>query len=145
MSRNENDQFGVRMKAYEQVYTDVRIPPDEWLCVRIDGRTFSRYTKGFEKPFDVVLTNAMIETMKHLVQESHVRIGYTQSDEITLISSIGEKATEHMFGGKVSKLNSVLASIATAKFNQHTEGVFAHERILRRPDCRTEGCAAGEC
>lgn len=120
----KNDDFGDRMKSLESVYTYPRVPATDYLCVRIDGKGFSKYTKGFGKPFDKTLSGAMVGTTVFLVENTHANIGYTQSDEITLIYSSGEKANEHIFGGKVSKINSILASMATAKFNQYMEGVF---------------------
>lgn len=113
----KNDEFGDRMKAYESVFTTDRINPESILCVRIDGKNFSKFTKPFNKPFDHVLSSMMVSTMKHLVNETHAQIGFTQSDEITLIYTLGEKASEYIFGGKVSKINSILASMATAQFN----------------------------
>jgi tRNA(His) guanylyltransferase len=111
------DEFGDRMKAYEKEYTEAYVPIDKILCVRIDGKGFSKFTKGFKKPFDDILGGVMINTMMNLVKETHASIGYTQSDEITLIYTPGENASEYMFGGKVSKINSVLASMATHYFN----------------------------
>lgn len=118
--KEETDKFGNRMKFFERAYTDVRIPIDVPLCVRIDGKGFSKFTKGFAKPFDNHLTQAMIDTTKHLVKETNANIGYTQSDEITLIwFQRSEKQSEHIFGGKVSKINSILASMAAAAFNHY--------------------------
>jgi len=113
----KQDDFGDRMKAYEKTYTAASVPIDQILCIRIDGKGFSKFTKGFKKPFDDVLGGVMVNTMMNLVKETHASIGYTQSDEITLIFSPGEKASEYLFGGKVSKINSVLASMATFYFN----------------------------
>lgn len=114
----KQDDFGDRMKAYEKEYTSAHVPIDQILCVRIDGKGFSKFTKGFEKPFDALFSKAMSLTMITLVKETHASIGYTQSDEITLIYTPGEKATEYMFSGKVSKINSILASMATYHFNR---------------------------
>lgn len=111
----KNDQFGDRMKGYEQVFTSAKIDPDKWMCVRIDGRGFSKFTKGFKKPFDADITNAMVTTTKRLVEETHASVGYTQSDEITLLFPPVDG--ERIFNGKVSKVNSVFASMATAHFN----------------------------
>jgi len=114
----KQDDFGDRMKAYEKEYTSAHVPIDQILCVRIDGKGFSKFTKNFKKPFDDRLGETMKKTMMALVKETHASIGYTQSDEITLIYTPGEKATEYMFGGKVSKINSILASMATYHFNR---------------------------
>lgn len=114
----KSDIFGDRMKAYEKEYTSASVSIDQILCVRIDGKGFSKFTKGFVKPFDDVLGETMKKTMTTLVKETHASIGYTQSDEITLIYTPGEKASEFIFGGKVSKINSILASMATYHFNR---------------------------
>lgn len=114
----KQDDFGDRMKAYEKEYTEAHVPIDKILCVRIDGKGFSKFTKAFKKPFDDILGETMKKTMMALVDETRASIGYTQSDEITLIFTPGEKATEYMFGGKVSKINSILASMTTFHFNR---------------------------
>jgi tRNA(His) guanylyltransferase len=113
----KHDEFGDRMKAYEKAFTSAHISIDQILCVRIDGKGFSKFTKGFKKPFDDRLSNVMVHTMKKLVEDTHANIGYTQSDEISLIYTPGEKASEYIFAGKVSKINSILASMATVHFN----------------------------
>ena len=113
----KHDEFGDRMKGYEKDFTSSNVGIDDVLCVRLDGKGFSKFTKGFKKPFDDILTGVMVSTMMNLVKETHANIGYTQSDEITLIYTPGEKAKEYMYGGKVSKINSILASMATYYFN----------------------------
>ena len=79
------DSLGDRMKGYEMAAEggrlDVRLP----VYARIDGRSFSKFTHGLERPFDQRMSRAMIETTKGLVDRTHARIGYTQSDEISLV------------------------------------------------------------
>lgn len=111
------DDFGDRMKLYEQAEAGRRALPLLPLCARIDGRSFSRWTRGLRRPFDEGVSRAMIETTKFLVEETKARIGYTQSDEITLIFKAERLGSEVFFDGKFQKLASVLASLATAKFN----------------------------
>jgi tRNA(His) guanylyltransferase len=111
------DEFGTRMKQYEKVWTEQYVPVTDILCVRIDGKGFSKFTKGFIKPFDEKLTKSMIETTKELVKQTGANIGYTQSDEISLLFFKTEKQNEHIFGGKTSKINSIVASMASANFN----------------------------
>lgn len=126
----KNDEFGDRMKAYESAFTSTKLDPSQYMCVRIDGRGFSKFTKPFNKPFDWRVTLAMVDTTKALVKETHASVGYTQSDEITLIYAPTEG--ERIFGGKVSKINSVFASMATAHFNHHITGTDQHAYF----DCR---------
>lgn len=114
--RGDRDEFGDRMKGYESAETSRSFDPALPICARIDGRSFSGFTRRMERPFDARMTAAMVATTKHLVKETHAKIGYTQSDEISLVwLSEGEP----LFGGKVHKLTSVLASMAAAAF-QHS-------------------------
>lgn len=113
----KKDDFGNRMKDLEKVYTSARIEPPDVLCVRLDGKGFSKFTRGFKKPFDDSLSETMIKTTERLVKETHASIGYSQSDEITLIYEPNETGHEYIFGGKTSKINSVFASMAAANFN----------------------------
>jgi len=78
------ETLGDRMKQYEARYESY-VPYDNYIVVRIDGAGFSKYTKGFNKPFDCELSNAFIEATKVLVSKYGAVSGYTQSDEITII------------------------------------------------------------
>lgn len=56
-----------RMKKYEAVSKNVlmrRTP----VIIRVDGRAFHTFTKGFQKPFDEVLMSAMQDTMNICVR-----------------------------------------------------------------------------
>jgi tRNA(His) guanylyltransferase len=117
MSRlKETDDFGNRMKAYEAIETARKLDPTLPIYARIDGRSFSRFTRGMERPFDLSMTSAMVETTQHLVHQTHARMGYTQSDEISLVWLADTAASDVLFSGKVQKMVSVLASMAAAKF-----------------------------
>ena len=111
------DDLGDRMKVYEAAETGRRFTPLLPVYARIDGRCFSTFTDGLDRPFDDRLSRAMVETVKYLVGETYARIGYTQSDEISLVWQQARYDSEMLFGGKVQKLVSVLAAMATAKFN----------------------------
>ena len=114
-----------RMKTYEAVSktTLVRRMP---VIVRCDGRSFHTFTRGFEKPFDEVLMTAMKKTMKYLCREVQgCVLGYTQSDEITLVLVDYKKLdSSAWFDNEVQKICSVAASMATMAFNRYfSEGV----------------------
>lgn len=128
------DEFGDRMKAYEAVETSRRLDPHLPIYARIDGRSFSRFTRGMERPFDMRMIEAMCETTAHLVHESHARIGYTQSDEISLVWLAETPESDVFFSGKVQKMASVLASMAAAKFARVCPPGFEHR--LPHFDCR---------
>lgn len=108
------DKLGDRMKKYESTETQRFLQPGLPILVRIDGKAFHTYTKGMKKPFDETLVNAFIETTKKLVEKCNAVIGYTQSDEITLILPDDR---DTMFERKIHKLDSVICSMATMYFN----------------------------
>lgn len=110
------DDLGDRMKAYETRETDRRFLPMLPVYARIDGRNFSGFTRGMERPYDERMSRAMVETTKALIEETHPRIGYTQSDEISLVW-LGESYDSGIFfDGKIAKMTSVLAGLASACF-----------------------------
>ena len=89
MSNQETNKFhgeklSVRMKNYEREF-EHNILPYEAFIIRLDGRSFSKFTKKLFKPFDVNFVRAMSYTMKDLVVKFEAQTGYTHSDEITLI------------------------------------------------------------
>ena len=113
-----NDNLGDRMKTYENVtrtYLTRRTP----VIIRIDGKAFRSFTRGFEKPFDSVLVEAMQQTMKYLCENIEgCVLGYTQSDEITLVLCDYKKLTSQAwFNNNIQKICSVSASMATMAFN----------------------------
>lgn len=111
----KQDDFGDRMKGYERQRTEDRLTPGNVFYARLDGRGFSKFTKGLRRPFDPRMSVSMIEVMKYLVEKTNANMGYTQSDEISLVWSPNLES-QMMFDGKVQKLTSVLASMATSKF-----------------------------
>lgn len=118
VNKMDKTNLGDRMKQYEQLNSQklmTRLP----VIARLDGRSFSKFTKGMERPYDETMSNLMQETTKYLVEQTHANCGYQQSDEITLGWFFGceEKETQMMFNGKVDKLNSTLAAVASVKFN----------------------------
>lgn len=108
------DPIGDRLKELERS-TEMRFDVHKPVYVRIDGRGFSKFTRDMERPFDSKMSMCMIAAAMVLVEKTHARIGYTQSDEISLVY----KATEDgdiLFNGRLQKLTSVLAGITTAAF-----------------------------
>jgi len=101
------DEFGNRMKSYELKDKILSGIP---FVARIDGKSFSKWTKNFKKPYDADLHRAFIIITEELMKETHCVMGYTQSDEITLV--FDEK--NEYFDRKIQKLCSVIASISSA-------------------------------
>lgn len=112
------DALGDRMKSYELAEGGRRFLPLAPVCIRLDGRGFSRWTKGLNRPYDERLSGIMIELTKILVAETNARVGYTQSDEISLVMYEPAGAAETYFGQRIQKTVSMTAAVATAHFNR---------------------------
>lgn len=110
-------RLGDRMKLYEKAEAGRRLMPLLPICVRIDGKTFSKLTKPLERPYDKRLSDGMVQVTKMLVEATGARCGYTQSDEISLVLYSDDVESQVFFDGKIQKLASVIASMATAYFN----------------------------
>ena len=81
-----HDDLGVRMKTFYEQIPKIKLMRRCPVAIRIDGKAFHTFTRGFQKPFDEVLIKSMQETMKYLCENIQgCVLGYTQSDEITLI------------------------------------------------------------
>lgn len=115
-----NDELGKRMKEFYEAVPKTRLVRRTPVAIRIDGKAFHTFTRGFEKPFDEVLGKAMRETMKYLCENIQgCVLGYTQSDEITLILIDYKKLTSSAwFDYEVQKMCSIAASMATMAFNK---------------------------
>lgn len=117
---NNRDSLGDRMKGnYEnrsKTYLVRRMP----VIIRIDGKAFHTFTRGFRKPFDDILVKSMQETMKYLCENIQgCVLGYTQSDEITLVlTDYKTLTTDAWFDYSVQKMCSIAASMATMAFNK---------------------------
>ena len=115
-----HDDLGVRMKTFYEQIPKTKLMRRCPVAIRIDGKAFHTFTRGFQKPFDEVLIKSMQETMKYLCENIQgCVLGYTQSDEITLILVDYKKLTSSAwFDYKVQKICSVAASMATMAFNK---------------------------
>lgn len=114
---SDKDSFGDRMKAYEAVESQRRFLPLLPVYARIDGRSFSEFTRGLDRPYDVDMSNIMRETTRWLVEETGATMGYTQSDEISLVWYSNNTQTQIFFDGRVAKMTSTLAAMTSVKFN----------------------------
>ena len=115
-----NDDIGKRLKAYYEVIPKTKLMRRCPVAIRIDGKAFHTFTKGFKKPFDRILMESMQETMKYLCENIQGCVfGYTQSDEITLLLvDYQTLTTSAWFDYEVQKICSISASMATMAFNR---------------------------
>ena len=115
-----NDELGMRMKAYYEEIPKVKLMRRTPVMIRIDGKAFHSFTRGFKKPFDSVLTKTMQETTKYLCENIQGCVfGYTQSDEISLVLVDYKKLNSSAwFDYELQKMCSIAASMATMAFNK---------------------------
>lgn len=106
-----------RMKGYEREEAGRRLATDVPVMARIDGRSFSTFTRDLTRPFDARLSRLMIETARHLLRETGACVAYTQSDEITLAFFEDDPRSQLWFGARAQKMCSQLAAQATMAFN----------------------------
>lgn len=141
MSASDRTSIGDRMKTYEQPSTSRIAFKGQPLVARLDGKSFHTFTKGLGRPFDKRLSDLMVDATSELVDRFGASIGYTQSDEITLVwYAAPDSATDYPFAGRFQKLDSVLAGYLSAWF---TAQLFATDRIEEKSntvvcfDCRS--------
>ena len=116
----KNDSLGDRMKSFYENRSKTYLTRRTPVIIRLDGCHFHTFTRGFAKPFDRRMMEAMQETTLALCNEIQgCVLGYTQSDEITLVL-VDYKSldSEAWFDYSVQKLCSVAASKATKHFNR---------------------------
>jgi tRNA(His) 5'-end guanylyltransferase len=115
-----NDDLGTRVKEFYEQVPKFKLYRRTPVAIRIDGKAFHTFTRGFQKPFDEVLIKSMQNTMKYLCENIQgCVLGYTQSDEITLILIDYKKLTSSAwFDYEVQKMCSIAASMATMAFNK---------------------------
>ena len=133
------DSLGDRMKAFENVESDRRAVIGQPLCARLDGRSFHTFTENLGRPYDNRLTDLMVATTKYLVEETQAVLGYTQSDEISLMWYLPEGSeSQYLFDGRFQKLASILSAYATGYFVHKLERGMIPEKTGQIPlfDCR---------
>lgn len=115
-----NNAIGDRMKEnYEnraRFYLTRRTP----VILRLDGKSFHSFTRGFERPYDKVFHAAMNATALYLCKNIQgAKIAYTQSDEISiLLTDYDTLQTDAWFDYNIQKISSVATSMATLEFNR---------------------------
>lgn len=110
LASKTNDAMGDRMKAYERRETERRAMRGVPLVVRVDGRSFSRFTRGLARPYDQDMADLMVEVARYLVEQTQAKVALTQSDEISLIL----EPFDHVGIGEVRRALAQVASLLDA-------------------------------
>ena len=116
----KKDSLGDRMKTFYENIPKTHLTRRQPVIIRIDGKAFHTFTRGFQRPFDNILIESMQETMKYLCENIQgCKMGYCQSDEISLLITDYETInTAAWFDYQVQKMCSIAASMATLAFNR---------------------------
>ena len=114
-----HDELGTRMKEYYEMPPRTSLTRRTPVIIRVDGKAFHTFTRGFQKPFDPVMIRCMQETMKYMCENIQgCVLGYVQSDEISLLLCDYKRHTSSAwFDYDVMKVCSISASMATNWFN----------------------------
>jgi tRNA(His) guanylyltransferase len=131
--------IGDRIKSYEHTDTKRVAMRGLPLVARLDGKNFHAYTKGMDKPYDADLSSIFSNVLVDLVDRFQPTVGYTQSDEISLVWWIPIESTHELpYGGRIQKIDSLLAAYTSVKFNSLASIAFpAKQEMLPTFDCRT--------
>ena len=129
-----------RMKLYEELSSSLpKLFPLLPVLARLDGKCFSKFTKGLAVPYDERFTQLMIAVTIQMVEQFSACIGYTQSDEISLLWYSDNIKSQIPHNGRRDKLNTDLATFCCNKFNQLLPEYIqekANRPTLPQFDCR---------
>lgn len=118
-----------RMRYYEDKHKHTVSKYDTFI-VRIDGSNFRSVSKRFpstvnneKNPFDKYFVSAMARTASDLIAKFNCQTIYVHSDEISLIFAAVTTENdpeaskhEHIYGGRVEKIISLIPSYASVRF-----------------------------
>lgn len=117
-----------RMKYYESISScNQRLFKNLPVIIRLDGKAFHTFTRNLIKPFDLGLIDLMRKTTEFLTKEFNAVLGYTQSDEISLLINNDNNESELLFDGKMFKINSILAATCSVYFNRQLPKYLPHK------------------
>ena len=123
-------------KWFEKNFSPEIMIPELPVIIRLDGNRFSKWTKGCKRPYDESLSKLMVETTKFLVKETNAVVGYTQSDEITLILYSDDLKSSIYQDGKKQKITSKLTAKLVNFFNEEKNKYGFEKKPNAVFDCR---------
>lgn len=117
----DKTSLGDRMKMYELRSQSMPVFFKELpVLVRIDGRGFSKWTKGLARPYQPELLRLMQDVAQSVMKNplSECVLAYGQSDEITFLLRPTPWDRDGQFALKRDKIISLTAAEATRHFNE---------------------------
>ena len=105
-------EFEARMRSYE--LSNV-LPRNMPIIIRVDGRTFKKFTRGMERPFDEKFIEMMNVVAMGICKDiQNCRMAYLQSDEINILVYQKDLDNIGWFANKVEKMCSIISSKASS-------------------------------
>lgn len=101
-----------------------RLPSGTFAALRVDGKNFSRFTKPMRKdsPFSDEFSDRMFNAARMLAEQASGAVCvFTQSDEISVVFQDIDEKSEKWMGGRVQKIASIGAALASVGFNAGTD------------------------
>lgn len=130
--------LAMKIKEYEADSSPV-LDDEKIHFIRCDGRSFKNFCYTFQKPFDSILRNAMRRTMVALCEEIQGSfLGYTQSDEITIVFKKMNNESELPFKGRKNKIATSVASSCAILFNKFFEDEIGRAKIIKMTEIMQE-------
>ena len=108
----KSDKLDDRMRQLEYFHSLV-VLPGLYSIVRVDGRSFTKLTRGMEHPFDIKFHDCMVAAATALLVELGGLYAFTESDEISVLLP----RNTDLFGREVEKIVSVSAGVASSTFS----------------------------
>lgn len=149
------ETLGDLVAARERSSLQPSVPGEQWISLRLDGSGFSKAVRCMRKlevlekeGFSDRFARCMQACLRHLMEEVHGVLGFTQSDEMIVFvkptNTIRGERQPHFRGGRVQKITTLAAGLVTAKFvaelgklcvsaGDGLDGLF---RVLPHFDCR---------
>jgi tRNA(His) 5'-end guanylyltransferase len=130
------ESLGDWCKFLEKNFSPEIMIPALPVIIRLDGNNFHNWTKGLDRPFDDKLHQLMVDTTAFLVEETNAVVGYTQSDEITLILWTGNRYKSIYHDGKKQKILSKLTAKTVNFFNERRVELLPNHNKIAVFDAR---------
>lgn len=120
-----NDQFETKMRSFEYFH-NLKLLPETYTVIRLDGRSFSNFTADFAKPFDDTFHCLMLDTTNAVLTDLGGIYAFTESDEISILFP----PEWDLFNRSVEKLVSISASIASSNFTHVSKSIVSFDSRL---------------
>lgn len=136
--------LGELLKSYEE-YSYV-LPRDKWISLRLDGCSWGtlldrlRKSNVLRSGYSDGIAEAMMATCRAVMCEFGATLGYTHSDEMTVL--VAPTIEPRIHKGSVQSWVSIAASVASGEFNRRIASMAAQnnatldELIVAHFDCR---------